>query len=619
MKKIFSNVFILLILFATGKIVAQNNDTIERVEPPFWWVGMENEQLQLLVYGDNVAQLSPGITYKGIEIKRVVTVDNPNYLFIYLHIGDDASAGQFDIHFSKEDKTVMTETYALKSREIFSSVREGFTSSDVIYLVTPDRFANGNFQNDNVDGYGDKADRADPTGRHGGDIQGIIDNLDYIEDMGYTALWLNPVLENVQPRTSYHGYATTDYYKVDPRFGSNEKYKELSKRAQSHGIKLIMDQIMNHCGSEHWWMKDLPSDDWINNKGEFLRTNHRRATLHDPYVSEYDREKFVDGWFVRSMPDMNQDNPLMADYLIQNSIWWIEYADLGGVRHDTHPYPGVDFMAKWTCAIMEEYPNFNIVGEEWSEEPAVIAKWQKGNDFPRDFPSCLPSMMDFPIQTSLIAALSEKESWNKGWIKLYNKISFDYLYKDPFNLVIFPDNHDMSRFYTQVGEDYNLFKMGIAYILTMRGIPQIYYGTEILMSNPGTSEHGVIRSDFPGGWNNDVVNAFTGKNLPEKQAVAQSYMKKLLNWRKDNEVIHSGDLVHFAPEDGVYTFFRYNDNKKIMVILNKNDEDVSLHGDRFAELIESYSAGKDVITGATYLLDEMLLPAKSPVILELFK
>lgn len=619
MRKAFYLILVAVFILMSNTIQTENNYQIDRLEPPFWWVGMENPELQLLVYGESIAELTPSINREGVNMTRVDRVKNPNYLFIYLRLDEDVNAGTFPIEFSKDGETKLTREYELKNREILSSKRQGFTSSDVIYLITPDRFANGNPDNDNVNGYGDAADREDPTGRHGGDIQGIIDKLDYLEEMGYTAIWLNPVLENAQPRTSYHGYATTDYYKVDPRFGSNEKYKELSKRAQSHGIKLIMDQIMNHCGSEHWWMKDLPSKNWINNSGEFIQTNHRRATLHDPYAAESDRERFVEGWFVKSMPDLNQENPLLADYLIQNSIWWIEYADLGGVRHDTHPYPGVDFMAEWTCAIMEEYPDFNIVGEEWSLDPAVVAKWQRNNYFPKDFPSCLPSMMDFPIQTSLINALVEEESWNKGWIKPYNKLSLDYLYKDPFNLVIFPDNHDMSRFFTQINEDFDLFKMGIAYILTMRGIPQIYYGTEILMTNPGTDEHGVIRSDFPGGWKKDKINAFTGKNLPQQKAEAKAYMKKLLNWRKNNPVIHTGDLTHYAPRNGIYTYFRYKGDKKVMVILNKNDKEITLTDERYKDMTEDYSAGKDVISGRTYLLEDMLLPAKSALILELAK
>src|SRR5699024_6732282 len=322
----------------------------------------------------------------------------------------------------------------------------------------------------------DSLNRSDHYGRHGGDIQGIIDHLDYIEEMGFTALWLNPVLENAMPQASYHGYATTDYYKVDPRFGSNALYKKLVKEAEKRDIKVIMDMITNHVGSRHWWMQDPPSKDWFHYQDNFTVTNHRRTVLHDPYASDANKKRFTNGWFVQTMPDLNQNHPLLADYLIYNSLWWIEYAGLKGIRHDTHPYAGQKFMADWTCRIMEEYPDFNIVGEEWSLNPLTIAKWQRGSRIPVDFSSCLPSLMDFPVQASLVDALAKEEDCCSGFVKLYETLSYDYLYPSPQNLVIFPDNHDMNRFYRQINKDYDLFKMGLTYIMTMRGIPQFYYG-----------------------------------------------------------------------------------------------------------------------------------------------
>ncbi len=610
------NLILLLILLMNLPMYAKY--TIDRLEPPFWWAGMKNSELQLMVYGENISALEPTIDYPGVFIDEVIKVENPNYLFINLKI-DRAEPGSFNVDFLKDEKTELTYLYRLLSRDDVSSERQGFNNSDVIYLITPDRFANGNPENDNVDGYFEKLNRDDPDGRHGGDIQGIIDHLDYIEDMGFTALWLNPVLENNMPRTSYHGYATTDYYKVDPRFGTNEDYKRLSDEAGKNGIKLIMDMIMNHCGSEHWWMKDLPSSDWINNDAKFIQTNHQRPTVQDPYGSQYDKKRFADGWFVEVMPDMNQRNLLLATYLIQNSIWWIEYAGLSGIREDTYSYSDKDFMSKWSCAIMDEYPDFNIVGEEWSENQAILSYWQQGKNNPDDYKSCLPSLVDFPLQSALIQGLNEKKDITGGLVKMYETLANDFQYPDPFNLVIFPDNHDMNRFYTQINENLNLFKMGIAYIMTMRGIPQIFYGTEILMTNPGGKHDGVIRSDFPGGWSGDTVNVFENRGLTEKQTEAKEVVSKLVNWRKSKSCIHTGELIHFIPENGVYVYFRYNDEEKVMVVLNKNKKQVKINIERFNEIISGYETAKDVISGKEYPVNELKVSAMTALVLEVIK
>ena len=604
-------------LFFFGSLSAQDY-AIERVEPLHWWVGMENPELQVLIYGEDIGDLSPAVDYEGVTIKRIQKVENDNYLFLYLDISKDTKPGQFDISLSKDGKQELRYAYELKEREQNSAQREGFNSSDVMYLITPDRFANANPNNDSVAEYADSLDRDDDYGRHGGDIQGIINHLDYIDEMGFTAIWLNPVLENAMPRSSYHGYATTDYYKVDPRYGSNKLYKKLSEEAEKRGIKLIMDMIMNHSGSNHWWMDDLPTKDWVHYPEDYQQTNHRRTTLHDPYAAEIDKKIMTDGWFVKSMPDLNQSNPLLADYLIYNSLWWIEYAGLRGIRHDTHPYAGQEFMEEWTCRIMEEYPNFNIVGEEWAVDPLVLSKWQRGSDKPDNFSSCLPSLMDFPIQTTLIDALNSEENWGSGFVDLYETLSFDYAYPDPFNMVVFPDNHDMDRFYRQVNEDFDLYKMGLAYIMTMRGIPQFYYGTELLMSNEKEHDHGQIREDFPGGWENDTKNGFTGEGLSDKQKEAQSYVKKLVNWRKDNPVIHDGKLMQYAPKhDGVYVYFRYNEEKSVMVAFNKSEDAAPLNTDYYYERLDGYTAGTDVITDKTYQLDALKIPARSVLILEL--
>ncbi|HPE58044.1 MAG TPA: glycoside hydrolase family 13 protein [Bacteroidales bacterium] len=607
----------LFFVFVCSMGISFGQFSLDRVEPPFWWTGMQNTHLQIMFYGENIAELSPIIRYDGIEVLETVLVENPNYLFLILDIHPDTKAGSFAIEFSKDDMMQLYYSYTLNARSENSGERQGFNNSDAIYLITPDRFVNGDPGNDYMPEIGDTLDRSDPQARHGGDIQGVINSLQYLSDMGFTSIWLNPVLENKMPRTSYHGYAVTDFYKVDPRFGSNEDYQILGQACQKNGFKLIMDMVMNHCGSEHWWMKDLPSNDWIHYGGNYVQTNHRRSVIHDPYAPESDKELFSNGWFVKSMPDMNQQNPLLAEYLIQNSIWWIEYAHLQGIRHDTHSYPDKNFMADWSCAIMDEYPNFNLVGEEWSPNPNYVAYYQRGSNNQDGYNSCMPSMMDFPTQISLVPGFTEPENWNSGFIKIYENLANDFIYPDPYNLVIFPDNHDMSRFYTQVNEDYNAFKMGIAYILTLRGIPQIFYGTEILMSNPGTDAHGIIRSDFPGGWENDVKNAFTGAGLTDQELEAQLLFKSLLNWRKEKACLHDGKLVHYSPKDGIYVFFRFNDEEMVMLVFNKNEEEYTVDKARFQEVIKNRKEAVSVLDGNSSPIEKAVVPAGSVGIFEI--
>ncbi len=610
--------FLVLLFMVLHVLPLQAQNTqLKRIEPPFWWADMKNPQLQLLVYGENIAQLHPVIKYDGVKIEQIIQVENPNYLFINLLIKANKTAATFDIDFQKDGQSVQKYNYQLLAREKGSAERQGFNTSDVMYLITPDRFVNGNPGNDNVAGMQEKANRTFKGGRHGGDIAGLINSLDYIKDLGFTAIWVNPVLENDQPEYSYHGYSTTDFYKVDPRFGSNEEYQQLCKSAKDKGIKFIMDMIVNHCGSEHWWMKDLPTSDWINFDNKFVQTNHKKSTIQDPYVSHYDYKKFADGWFVETMPDLNQLNPLMANYLIQNSIWWTEYLGLAGIRMDTYPYPDKDFMSLWTCRMMEEYPNFNIVGEEWHGNPAIVAFWQRGKLNSNGYVSCLPSLMDFPLQEALRRTLGQPGGWDPSYEMLAN----DFQYADPYNLVIFPDNHDMDRFYTQVNEDFDLFKLGIIYNLTMRGVPQLYYGTEVLMSNTGfPGDHGIIRTDFPGGWTGDKANAFTNAGLTPQQIEAKNFIKKIANWRKNAEVIHNGKLLHFLPQNGVYIYFRYNDSKKVMVVLNKSERDQTFDLTRFQEAIKGFSNGKDIISDKVINLNnQMTIAAKTGMILELEK
>ena len=565
---------------------------LERVEPPNWWVGFQDNTLQLLVKHEGISAYTPEIDYPGVSITEVHKADSPNYLFIDLLIWPTAEAGTLELTFKAKGKKKLKHAYELKSRTRSPEDHVGFDSSDVIYLITPDRFANGDPANDIVKGMKEtKIDRKDDYARHGGDIKGITNHLDYIDEMGFTAIWSCPLLTNDMPRTSYHGYAITDLYEVDPRFGDLEDYVELSKQASERGMKIVMDQVANHCGSEHWWMKDLPFSDWVNYQKPFKEgekttySNHRRTSNQDLYASEIDRKEMADGWFTDSMPDLNQRNPFMAKYLTQNSIWWIETAELGGIRQDTYPYPDKEFMSDWAGAIMKEYPNFSIVGEEWSYNPLLVGYWQTGANNKDGYESNLRSSMDFPMQRQIVQALTEEESWDKGLVKLYEGLANDFHYPSPMDIMIFPDNHDMDRIHTQMGEDKILTQMDLACILVLPRIPQVYYGTEILMQNsakPG--DHGLIRTDFPGGWEGDPVNAFTGEGLTEDQKEMQAFMKALLQFRKESQAIHSGKTTHFAPKDGVYVLFRSLEEETVVLILNKNGSPISLDLERFREM-----------------------------------
>jgi len=606
-----------LLLGVADSADSASTNEIERVEPPFWWQGFKHRELQLLVYGDNVSELSPSVTYDGISVTRTEHGDSPDYLFVYLDIGSSADPGLFEIKFTGQDGT-QSYSYELREKNPNPAYTRAFSSADVVYLITPDRFANGDEANDSIDGYDDKLNREDDYGRHGGDIDGVLQNLDYVSEMGFTQIWLNPILENAVSRASYHGYSTTDYYKVDPRFGSNEGYREFVAAARNKGIGVIKDMIVNHAGSGHWWSDDLPAADWYNLPNSKTVTSHARTTNQDPYASAFDRAAHADGWFVETMPDLNQKNPLLADYLIQNAIWWIEYVGLSGIRQDTYPYADKHFMSEWTSRIIDEYPHFNIVGEEWSPSPAITAYWQRGKSNHDGYESSLPSVMDFPLQIVMQQSLTDPERlWGSAWTPVYEMLGHDFLYPDPFNLMIFPDNHDMSRIYTQLGEDYDLYRMAMVFYLTMRGIPQIFYGTEILMSHPGTESHGALRMDFPGGWEGDETNAFTGAGLSDRARDAQSFVRKLLNWRKQKTVIHTGQLMQFTPIRNVYAYFRYDENDTVMVVFNRGDEAVTIEIDRFAERIGNSRKAVDVITGETHDISESLtLGPRSALLLE---
>ena len=615
MKNFFSICIFFLAVFISP-IKSSETYHIDHLEPPFWWVGMADNKLQLMVHGKNISDLEPEFSHPGIEINQVHRLSNPNYLFIDLFLSEEAIPGEFDIIFNKEGQPKTKYNYTLLKREPDSAGRQGFSPADVIYLITPDRYANGDPGNDSSSQLKEKQNRLKKDGRHGGDIQGIIDHLDYISDMGFTQIWLNPVLENDQHTYSYHGYSTTDYYNIDARFGNNELYKVLSKEAKKRGIGLVMDLILNHIGSEHWWMKDLPTIDWINNDGKFVRSNHIHESVHDPHLTESQRDLFTSGWFVGTMPDLNQNYTFLANYLMQNSIWWIEYADLSGFRIDTYPYIDKNFLSIWSKRIATEYPRFNFVGEEWSSNPTMVSYWQKGSNRYDDYDSYIPSMMDFPLQEALINGLLGNEDWNSGLVDIFRVISNDFQYGDPHNLVVFAGNHDMKRIYSQLNEQMDLYKMAMTIINTVRGIPQIYYGTEIAMSSTG--DHGALRKDFPGGWPGDKANAFTGRSLNKKELEAQNFIRKLLNWRKENIAITMGNMIHYPVENGIYVYFRSYNEALVMVIINNNKRSKTIDPDRFNEVIAEKKQGISILDNKVYdLTTKITLPGKGALILEI--
>lgn len=578
---------------------------------------MQDSTVQLMVYGADAGKMQVTLAGNGVEITQHHSADSPNYLFVDLHVTSNAPAQTVELRFTNDGEVVHTHDYPLLERQRPAEDLVGFDATDAIYLITPDRFANSKPGNDSVAGLQEGlVDRSAGFARHGGDLQGITDQLDYMAEMGFTAVWPSPVLENDMPAWSYHGYAITDYYRVDPRFGTLADYQSLADGARERGIKLIMDQVVNHCGSEHWWMADLPFEDWLNFQDDPQVTNHRRTVHQDPYAAEVDRELMIGGWFVSTMPDLNQRNPFLARYLIQNSIWWIETLGLGGVRQDTYPYPDADFMTDWTCRIMEEYPNFSIVGEEWSYEASTVAYWQRGKENPDGYQSCLSSVMDFPQQAALISALNEEEGWDTGLIKLYEALAKDFLYADPQAIMVFAENHDMDRLATQLKGDVPAIKMALTYLATVRGIPQFYYGSEVMLENDAApGDHGIIRSDMPGGWAGDAASAFTGEGLTDDQREVQSHLKTLLRWRRSSEVIARGKTIHFAPQEGVYVYGRYDEEgNRVAVVMNKNESSVKLPTGRYRELFGSSTQAETLDGEIQDMADQLVVPAKAATV-----
>lgn len=599
---------------------------ISHVEPPSWWTGMKLP-LQLMINGDDISSYDVSIKGgKGVKVTDIHKAESPNYLFVDVEIAPNAKPGTYQLVFTKDGKS-FEYPYKIEARRPDSANRESFTTADLIYLIMPDRFANGNPTNDSTDDTAEKANRSSLGGRHGGDLQGIIDHLDYVADLGATAIWNTPLLLDNDARGSYHGYAASDYYKIDPRFGDNELYREFVSKAHEKGLKVIMDVVTNHSGTfTHWWMQDLPFQDWIHQFPEYTGSNHANSALLDPNAANVDARLADSGWFTPAMADMNLDNPYLLQYFKQWALWWIEYADLDGYRVDTYWYNEKEPMSEWNVAITDEYPNFNIVGETWISQIPAIAYWQKDNNNHDGFNSQLPSVMDFPLMHAANAAFGKKQEGDQenerrknGARELYDVISQDYIYPNINNLLVFTSNHDTDRVGDIVGKDPQRFKAFMTLFATVRGIPQIFSGDEMMFSSadPKTGHPG-LRVDFPGGWEGDAFDFFTDAGRAEAdidfdgQPIEKGmrkelydFSKRLFQWRKNADVIHNGKTKHFIPVNDGYGYFRYNDNDTVFVFINTSDtETVKVPWSHYAEITNGLGAGRNVITGETVTITD---------------
>ena len=585
---------------------------LKHVEPPNWWAGMRDTSLQLMLHGPGIANAQVALApYPGVKLAGSHRADSANYLFVDLIIEATAKPGELALSLNGTPLR-----YPLLARAPGSAERQGFGPKDAIYLVVPDRFAQGG--SFNQAGMKEGADRTSPGGRHGGDLAGMRQHLGYIAGLGFTQVWPTPLVENDSARYSYHGYAATDFYRVDPRFGSNDDFRAFASEARARGVGVIQDVVLNHIGGNHWWMADLPAPDWLNQWPQYTETHHARLTLQDPYAAPSDRKRFTDGWFTPGMPDLNQRRPELATYLTQMTLWWIETAGLSGLRTDTYSYSDRDFLTLWSARVMQEYPHLNIVGEEWSPHPAVVAYWQRGKKNHDGYVSYSPSLMDFPMNTQLLAALSEDDGPHTGLTKLYEGLALDFTYADPANLVLFDGNHDTPRLFSLMKRDVGLTKIALAYLATTRRIPQLFYGSEILMESPIERDDGKVRGDMPGGWAGDRVNAFTGEGLSAEQKAMQDWTRRLFTWRKGARVIHDGALMQYAPVDGCYVFFRFDAGRTVLVALNKGAKPVDLPVARFPERLQPGDHARDVITDEATRIGTLLhVPARSPLILDI--
>ena len=623
----------------TMSAAKKSTTVIDRIEPTDWFVGMKNPSVQLMVYGKGIRDAEAVTTdYPGVTIDSLVRLDSPNYLLVYLNV-KDAEAGTMTLKFEVKNEKGKVKSFAypyvLKQREMDGKKRRGFDISDVLYMLMPDRFAQGAGHNAQVKGMrAYKEDRTQPSLRHGGDLNGIREHLDYFKELGVTALWLTPVLENDSPDdergySTYHGYATTNYYRVDPRFGTNDDYRRLCDEAHKKGLKVVMDMIFNHSGFEHPWTLDMPTKDWLNlhdwlkeSKGtsnpsgtSFQQTSYKLTPVKDPYASKVDLKETVDGWFVPTMPDLNQRNQHLMTYLIQNSKWWIETVGIDGIRMDTYPYADAKGMARWMKELDEEYPNFNTVGETWVTEPAYTAAWQKGSKLSKDN-SYLKTVMDFAFFDRLSQAKNEEtDAWWQGLNRLYNSFVYDYLYVDPTHVMAFVDNHDTDRFLGN-GHDSLMLKQALALLMTVRRIPQLYYGTEIMMNGTKEVTDGNVRKDFPGGFPGDDHNAFTREGRTKQEQQMFSWLSRLLHWRQGNQVITKGTMTQFIPFNGIYVIARQYKGKTALTILNGTTKPAKMEMKRYAEVIGSTKRAKDILTGRYFDLsaDQTLKPRQSLIL-----
>lgn len=609
----------LLFVFALTclNVFGAQGSIIKKTAPEFWWAGMKNPELQILLYGEQISNADVTLTGKGVILKEVVKQENPNYLLLYLDL-TEADAQTLTIRL-KQGKKLTEIPYELKARVRKGEDIKGFTAEDVLYLIMPDRFANGNQENDIIKGMKESTtDRNNLYARHGGDLQGIANHLTYISDLGATAIWLNPTQENDMKEGSYHGYAITDYYQIDRRFGTNQEFKELVKQAHSQGLKVVMDMIFNHCGNENYLFADKPSKEWFNFSSNYVQTSFKTANVMDIHASNYERRIATDGWFASVMPDFNQRNRHVARYLIQNSIWWIEYAGINGIRQDTHPYADFDFMSQWCKEVNEEYPYFNIVGETWLNSNVQIAYWQKDSKIAAPKNSYLPTVMDFPLQGLMNQAFDEETGeWGGGLYRLYDYLSQDLVYANPMGLLTFLDNHDTSRFAADEDKANNLtrYKQALAFMLTTRGIPQIYYGTEILMSGNKGNGDGALRRDFPGGWKGDEINAFSEKGRTALQNEAFNYTRKLLQWRKGNLAVTKGNMKHFSIRQGVYVYQREYNGQSVVVFMNGTNSSQELELTPYREVLPSDNS-TDLLSEKTIkLTDKLSLNPRETLIL----
>ena len=619
MKKLIISLSLLASLAATA--AKPSSPQINSVEPPYWWTGMANDTLQIMLSGPRIGLTETSMKpYEGVSLIESVRLDSPNYLLLYLTVSDTAKPGVLDFTFSDGKKKAALR-YELKERS--KAVKaQGFDASDVLYLIMPDRFARAGATTDAEASrgleYAVEVDRADLNARHGGNIAGMEQHLGYIDSLGVTAIWVNPVLENDMPGGSYHGYATTDYYRIDPRFGTNGQWRDFVGKAHDRGIKVVMDMIFNHSGSNHRWMKDMPSRDWYNFPDSAVTTNFRLSTLHDPYVSDYDKKRTVDGWFVTAMPDLNQRNPHLRRYLSQNSIWWIEDSGIDGIRMDTYPYADERAMASWIDDVMAEYPGFNIVGECWYGNEGGEAYWQRGSKVNPNGDPRLPTVMDFVLSIKARDAFKGQTDRLEGLNTIYDHLALDYLFPDPTHILTFLDNHDTDRFLLEEPDDLGWWKQAITFLLTSRGIPQIYYGTELLMNGTrAAGGDGNVRRDMPGGFPCDKTDAFTAAGRSDKQNEAFDFIQKLLQWRRGNEAIARGSLKHFMPENGLYVYQRRSGDKEVTVILNGNDSPLTTTMERTLEILPYGSQRRDMLTGKTVTIEpEMTFAPREILILE---